>query len=133
MQIKDEVLTSLGLHPDEVLLAQGTLRPDLIESASALTSAHADTIKTHHNDTQLVRALRDLGKVIEPLRDFHKDEVRQLGTDLGLPAAIVQRHPFPGACNLLFVYSSSLWSNWRLLFRPWFGNSRALRHTAIHM
>jgi GMP synthase (glutamine-hydrolysing) len=112
-QVKDEVLRSLHLDPSDVMLAQGTLRPDLIESASALTSMHADTIKTHHNDTELVRALRDQvcsvsqqgwfvsnaklqGRVIEPLRDFHKDEVRQLGRDLGLPDAIVQRHPFPG-------------------------------------
>ncbi|KOB64556.1 putative GMP synthase, partial [Operophtera brumata] len=59
-----------------VLLGQGTLRPDLIESASALCSSNASTIKTHHNDTELVRALRERGRVVEPLRDFHKDEVR---------------------------------------------------------
>ncbi|VDK32049.1 unnamed protein product, partial [Anisakis simplex] len=80
----------------EIFLAQGTLRPDLIESASSLASGHADTIKTHHNDTALVRELRDLGKVIEPLKDFHKDEVRELGESLGLPKSIVMRHPFPG-------------------------------------
>jgi GMP synthase (glutamine-hydrolysing) len=57
---------------------------------------HADCIKTHHNDTELVRKLRELGRVVEPLRDFHKDEVRALGRDLGLPAEITDRHPFPG-------------------------------------
>lgn len=57
------------------MLAQGTLRPDLIESASSLASETAATIKTHHNDTQLIRALRDAGRVVEPLTDFHKDEV----------------------------------------------------------
>lgn len=56
----------------------------------------ADAIKTHHNDSELVRALRSQGRVVEPLKDFHKDEVRQLGCDLGLPAPLVQRHPFPG-------------------------------------
>ena len=82
-----------------MLLAQGTLRPDLIESASSIASKHADAIKTHHNDTELVRILREEGRVIEPLRDFHKDEVRQLGRDLGLPEKIVERHPFPGMCK----------------------------------
>lgn len=57
-------------------MAQGTLRPDLIESASRLASSNADTIKTHHNDSKLIRELRDKGRVIEPLQDFHKDEAR---------------------------------------------------------
>ena len=43
-----------------------------------------------------MRKLRQLGRVVEPLKDFHKDEVRALGRDLGLPAAITDRHPFPG-------------------------------------
>lgn len=42
------------------------------------------------------RKLRDAGRIIEPLRDFHKDEVRKLGYELGLPEALIQRHPFPG-------------------------------------
>ncbi|CAG9564900.1 unnamed protein product [Danaus chrysippus] len=86
----------LQLQEEQVLLGQGTLRPDLIESASALASGAAAAIKTHHNDTELVRALRQRGRVVEPLRDFHKDEVRQLGTELGLPSVLVERHPFPG-------------------------------------
>lgn len=96
MKVTNEVIQDLKLSPEDVILAQGTLRPDLIESASKLVSANADTIKTHHNDTELVRKLRDLGRVVEPLRDFHKDEVRQLGYDLGLAADLVERHPFPG-------------------------------------
>ncbi|XP_050522667.1 GMP synthase [glutamine-hydrolyzing] isoform X2 [Daktulosphaira vitifoliae] len=92
----DKFLKSLNLSSDDVLLAQGTLRPDLIESASRLASNHADTIKTHHNDSKLIRELRDKGRVIEPLQDFHKDEVRRLGIDLGLSESIVYRHPFPG-------------------------------------
>lgn len=86
----------MNLKPEDVFLAQGTLRPDLIESASHLASGKAQVIKTHHNDTELIRKLRDEGKVIEPLKDFHKDEVRALGRELGLPEEIVSRHPFPG-------------------------------------
>ncbi|KAF2903167.1 hypothetical protein ILUMI_03025 [Ignelater luminosus] len=96
VKITDEIISELNLKPEEVLLAQGTLRPDLIESASSLVSTKADTIKTHHNDSELIRKLRVDGRVVEPLRDFHKDEVRTLGRDLGLPAELVMRHPFPG-------------------------------------
>ncbi|PAV82858.1 hypothetical protein WR25_21133 [Diploscapter pachys] len=96
IRAKDLVMKELRLNQAEYFFAQGTLRPDLIESASSLASGHADTIKTHHNDTALVRELRAQGRVIEPLKDFHKDEVRELGRDLGLPNDIVQRHPFPG-------------------------------------
>ncbi|CAF1370459.1 unnamed protein product, partial [Didymodactylos carnosus] len=82
---------------DNIILAQGTLRPDLIESASHLaTQGNADAIKTHHNDSPLVRELRKKNRVIEPLRDFHKDEVRQIGYKLGLNAQVIERHPFPG-------------------------------------
>ncbi|XP_025419217.1 GMP synthase [glutamine-hydrolyzing] isoform X2 [Sipha flava] len=92
----DKFLKLLNLSSEEVFLAQGTLRPDLIESASRLASSNADTIKTHHNDSKLIRELRDKGRVIEPLKEFHKDEVRRLGMDLGLSESIVYRHPFPG-------------------------------------
>ncbi|VIO94121.1 Uncharacterized protein BM_BM7719 [Brugia malayi] len=95
MRVKDKIMDELKLDKD-IFLAQGTLRPDLIESASHLASSHADVIKTHHNDSALVRELRDLGKVLEPLKDFHKDEVRELGISLGLPEHVVHRHPFPG-------------------------------------
>jgi GMP synthase (glutamine-hydrolysing) len=55
MKVSNEIIRELKLNEDEVLLAQGTLRPDLIESASSLVSTNADTIKTHHNDTEMVR------------------------------------------------------------------------------
>lgn len=82
--------------PENVYLAQGTLRPDLIESASELASSNATVIKTHHNDTELVRQLRKQGRIIEPLKDYHKDEVRILGEALGLSRDLVWRQPFPG-------------------------------------
>lgn len=96
MRLANTIMLELNLNPSDVYVAQGTLRPDLIESASSMASGQADAIKTHHNDTLMVRELRAKGLVVEPLRDFHKDEVRCLGRDLGLPEAIVSRHPFPG-------------------------------------
>lgn len=75
LQVADRVISSMNLNAEDVFLCQGTLRPDLIESASHLVSGKADTIKTHHNDSGLVRKLRETGRVVEPLKDFHKDEV----------------------------------------------------------
>ena len=72
-----------------------------------MASGQADVIKTHHNDTDLVRQLRQRKKVIEPLSDFHKDEVRRLGADLNLPNELTQRHPFPGNYLFIFLFDTS--------------------------
>jgi len=99
MTVANRIIEDMKLDADKVILGQGTLRPDLIESASSIATvgvAEASCIKTHHNDTQLVRQLRQAGKVVEPLKDFHKDEVRQLGRELGLSTELIERHPFPG-------------------------------------
>ncbi|KAH9600503.1 NAD/GMP synthase [Trypanosoma melophagium] len=96
MTVCDAVIKNLQLDVNNLLLAQGTLRPDLIESGSSYASKTADAIKTHHNDTAVVRQLRDAGRIIEPLCDYHKDEVRELGLRLGIPSHLVQRQPFPG-------------------------------------
>ena len=94
--LSQEAIAETGLDLNQTFLAQGTLRPDLIESGSLLVSARAHTIKTHHNDVPLIREQRAKGLVIEPNRDWHKDEVRQIGRLLGLPSEIVERQPFPG-------------------------------------
>ena len=78
---------------DARFLAQGTLYPDVIESGAA-ADGPAATIKLHHNVGGLPDDLQF--ELIEPLRDLFKDEVRQLGINLGLPEHIVWRHPFPG-------------------------------------
>lgn len=96
IEVMNKVVADLQLDPTNTVLAQGTLRPDLIESASKLASSKAAVIKTHHNDTGLVRELRTAGRVVEPLQHLHKDEVRKLGESLGLPAELVWRQPFPG-------------------------------------
>lgn len=96
MHVIDEEIARLGLEQGKYMIAQGTLRPDLIESASSIVSNSADVIKTHHNDTNLVREKRNMGLIIEPLKDFHKDEVREIGLLLGLPHDLVSRQPFPG-------------------------------------
>jgi GMP synthase (glutamine-hydrolysing) len=74
-------------------LAQGTIYPDVIESAAAKTRK-AHTIKSHHNVGGLPETLHL--KLLEPLRELFKDEVRELGLSLGLPRELVFRHPFPG-------------------------------------
>ena len=79
--------------PKAKWLAQGTIYPDVIESAGAKTGK-AVTIKSHHNVGGLPETLHL--KLLEPLRELFKDEVRLLGIELGLPRAMVYRHPFPG-------------------------------------
>ena len=79
--------------PNAKWLAQGTIYPDVIESAGGKTKK-ATTIKSHHNVGGLPETLHL--KLLEPLRELFKDEVRELGVALGLPREMVFRHPFPG-------------------------------------
>ena len=74
-------------------LAQGTIYPDVIESAGAKTGK-AHVIKSHHNVGGLPETMKL--RLVEPLRELFKDEVRRIGVELGLPAEMVHRHPFPG-------------------------------------
>jgi GMP synthase (glutamine-hydrolysing) len=106
LDIQAKVSEDLKLNPDEWLLGQGTIYPDTIESGG---TKHADKIKTHHNRVQRIQDLMEQGKIIEPIKDLYKDEVRKLGELLGLPHEMVQRHPFPGpglAVRILCTHDS---------------------------
>ena len=81
-------------RPDLKWLAQGTIYPDVIESFSSKFSNQKTTIKTHHNVGGLPEKMNL--KVLEPLREFFKDEVRQIGKHLEIPHKVLWRHPFPG-------------------------------------
>lgn len=75
------------------LLGQGTIYPDTIETGG---TKRADTIKTHHNRVPIIEEMIKAGKVVEPLADLYKVEVRELGEKLGIPHDMIWRHPFPG-------------------------------------
>ena len=90
VEVFDEEAEKLGTS---IILAQGTLYPDVIESVS-FSGGPSATIKSHHNVGGLPERMRL--KLIEPLRELFKDEVRALGRELGLPPAFVNRHPFRG-------------------------------------
>lgn len=91
LDVFQDEASRLDLH--DSLLAQGTIYPDTIETGG---TKRADTIKTHHNRVPAVEAMIREGRVIEPLKNLYKVEVRELGESLGLPRELVWRHPFPG-------------------------------------
>jgi GMP synthase (glutamine-hydrolysing) len=77
----------------DMLLAQGTIYPDTIETGG---TKRADTIKTHHNRVPIIEDMIRAGRVIEPLRDLYKVEVREMAEALGIAPSLIWRHPFPG-------------------------------------
>lgn len=96
IRIANNVIERLGLDPETTFIAQGTLRPDLIESGNPDISGYAHKIKTHHNDVAIVREARKKGLIVETNSDWHKDEVRKVARKLGLEESIASRQPFPG-------------------------------------
>ena len=95
LDIKDKVSKRLGLNIDEWILAQGTIYPDVLETA-AKGEDGGHKIKTHHNRVDAIMELVEKGLIVEPVAPLYKDEVRAVGERLGLPRDLVWRHPFPG-------------------------------------
>jgi GMP synthase (glutamine-hydrolysing) len=85
--------TARELRIEDHLLGQGTIYPDTIETGG---TRRADVIKTHHNRVPVIEKMIEAGKVVEPLSDLYKVEVRELGERLGIPHELLWRHPFPG-------------------------------------
>lgn len=92
LDVQQRVLKRMKL-PKGTLLGQGTIYPDTIETGG---TKHSDHIKTHHNRVEAIATMIEQGLVIEPLKELYKDEVREIGEELGLPHELVWRHPFPG-------------------------------------
>jgi GMP synthase (glutamine-hydrolysing) len=93
VEVQERVLQEGHFLEGNWILGQGTIYPDTIESGG---SAKADVIKTHHNRVAGIQRLIEAGRLIEPLTQFYKDEVRRIGRELGIDQEILERHPFPG-------------------------------------
>ena len=93
VRVQECIIESRHLLDGHWILGQGTIYPDTIESGGTEKAA---VIKTHHNRVPGIQKLIDAGRLIEPLRSYYKDEVREIGRELGLPAEVLDRHPFPG-------------------------------------
>jgi len=93
VRVQEEIIEARRLLDEEWILGQGTIYPDTIESGG---TAKASIIKTHHNRVAGIQKLMAAGRVVEPLKSLYKDEVRAVGRELGLPAELLDRHPFPG-------------------------------------
>ncbi len=93
VRVQDRILEARHLLDGRWILGQGTIYPDTIESGGTEKAA---VIKTHHNRVPGIQRLIDAGRIVEPLRSYYKDEVREIGRELGLTTEILDRHPFPG-------------------------------------
>jgi len=93
VEVQERILQSGHFLDGNWILGQGTIYPDTIESGG---TSKADVIKTHHNRVAGIQRLIAENRIVEPLNLLYKDEVRDVGRDLGLPEELLQRHPFPG-------------------------------------
>jgi GMP synthase (glutamine-hydrolysing) len=93
VRVQERIIESRSLMDESWILGQGTIYPDTIESGG---TAKAALIKTHHNRVPGIQRLMESGRIVEPLKSFYKDEVREVGREIGLAAELLDRHPFPG-------------------------------------
>ena len=93
VRVQERIIEARHISEENWILGQGTIYPDTIESGG---TAKAAVIKTHHNRVAGIQKLIESGRIVEPLKSFYKDEVREVGRELGLPAELLERHPFPG-------------------------------------
>jgi GMP synthase (glutamine-hydrolysing) len=93
VRVQERIVEERSLEDERWILGQGTIYPDTIESGG---TANAAVIKTHHNRVAGIQKLIAGGRIVEPLKSFYKDEVREVGRELELPAELLERHPFPG-------------------------------------
>jgi GMP synthase (glutamine-hydrolysing) len=106
VKVQERILAARGVANGSWILGQGTIYPDTIESGGSSGRASNDTsdreqskaatIKTHHNRVPGIQKLMEQGLIVEPLADFYKDEVREIGREMGLSPLLLDRHPFPG-------------------------------------
>jgi GMP synthase (glutamine-hydrolysing) len=93
VRVQERIIEARHLMEGGWILGQGTIYPDTIESGGTEKAA---VIKTHHNRVAGIQKLIEARRIVEPLTSFYKDEVREIGRELGLPEELLERHPFPG-------------------------------------
>ncbi|MEO8028151.1 MAG: glutamine-hydrolyzing GMP synthase [Bryobacteraceae bacterium] len=97
VEVQERVLDSEHFLDGHWVLGQGTIYPDTIESGGdVIGKGKAEVIKTHHNRVAGIQKLISEGRIVEPLSSFYKDEVREIGRELGIAPELLERHPFPG-------------------------------------
>jgi len=97
IEVLKDAADTFKLDYDKTFIAQGTLKPDLLESGNPeVGKEESDRVKTHHNDVDIVRKAREKGLIIEPNWNWYKDDVRQVARMLGIDEIIASRQPFPG-------------------------------------
>ncbi len=109
LRVQERVVEQYGLLDGHWILGQGTIYPDTIESGG---TAKAALIKTHHNRVEGIQRLLERNLIVEPLSSFYKDEVREIGRELGLPSELLDRHPFPGPGLAIRCLCSSESGSW---------------------
>jgi len=121
VEVQEQILEEEHFLEGDWILGQGTIYPDTIESGG---TALAAVIKTHHNRVPGIQRLVETGRVLEPLSFFYKDEVREIGRELGLPEELLARHPFPGPglavrclCATSEAWPERLAEGWRIPIR----------------